>query len=156
MQVTPFRYFRQSVLLTSDVIATKSNLLTLHRRCDMSSSLEGRSYKITLVKLTNLSFPWLWHAWVVFPSASHISFCLWLLLHTYLSLLTAHSYQTYLDGLSHPAGTEIGYPCSSKIKSEKNVQWFLSWLCQNNCDLVNTCNNFLQALHCNAKGEIMF
>lgn len=101
----------------------QKTLFALYARYDTRRSLEGLSYKITLVKLCDHSFPWRYAIddWVS-SCASHISFCLLLLLYTCLSFLTSYSCQTYLDDLSHTSTIEMRYVnfYSVKIKSAEN------------------------------------
>lgn len=146
------------MLLTFDVKSTQSDLSILYVWCDTSRSLGGQSYKIVLVKFCHLLFPWVCErgGWV-FPWASHVSSYFWLLLHIYLPLLTGYSYQTYLDGLFYTSNTEMRYLYYYCIKrKQRNIKWLLSWLRRNNSVLVNTSNNFLQALHTIANNEIIF
>lgn len=74
-----------------------------------------------------------------------------------LSLLSGSSYQSYLDDLSHHPILKWRYLCfhSVSIKSA-DFSRLLNWLCQNNCDLVITINNFLQALGSNRNNETIF
>lgn len=146
------------MLLTFDVKSMQNDLFTLYAWCDMSRCLKGQSYKIVLVKFCHLSFPWVCKrgGWV-FPWASHESSYFWLLLHIYLPWLTSYSHQTYLDGLFYASNTEMRYLCYYYIKrKQQNVKWLLNWLCQNNGNLVNTSNNFPQALRTNANNDIIF
>lgn len=74
-----------------------------------------------------------------------------------LSLLSGYSYQSYLDEFPTVQRWSEEVLCfhSASIKSA-DFSRLLNWLCQNNCDLVVTINDFLQALGSNRNNETIF